>query len=108
MILEYNSIETIIFDEVDTGVSGKVATAIGDKMLNLSAYKQVICITHLPQVAALATHHFCIEKKDDEHDTVSSIHLLDDNERIEEIAKMLSGETISREAIENAKILLNA
>ena len=108
MILQYNSIETIIFDEVDTGVSGKVASAIGDKMLQLSDIKQVICITHLPQVAAYANYHYCILKTDDHDHTVSSIHLLDNQARIEEIAKMLSGETISKEAIENAKILLNA
>lgn len=105
--LAYSSIGTIIFDEVDTGVSGKVASSIGEKMHNLAKTKQVICITHLPQVACLADHHYNIEKQSSDESTVTSIHLLDEKERIQEIAKMLSGETISKEAIENAKKLLN-
>lgn len=108
VILEYGLIDTIIFDEVDTGVSGKVATSIGEKMMALARKnKQVICITHLPQVASLATHHFCIEKQIGEHETLTSIRLLKSNERIYEIAKMLSGEHITNEAINNAKQLLN-
>lgn len=105
--LQYNDIETIIFDEVDTGVSGKVASRIGEKMKSLSSSKQVICITHLPQVACAADNHYCIEKTSTLDETVSSIRLLNTEERIEEIAKMLSGEILTKEAIENAKILLN-
>ncbi|MEG0275493.1 MAG: DNA repair protein RecN [Coprobacillus sp.] len=107
IILEYSSIDTIIFDEVDTGVSGKVATSIGEKMSALAKKKQVICITHLPQVASLATHHFCIEKEINDHETLTSVRLLNNEQRIQEIAKMLSGERITQEAIENAKQLLN-
>lgn len=107
VILSYNQIETIIFDEVDTGVSGKVATSIGDKMRQLSLKKQVICITHLPQVACLAQHHYCIEKNEKNNETITSVHLLKQNDRVLEIAKMLSGETITSEALENAKKLLN-
>lgn len=107
IILKYNDIDTIIFDEIDTGVSGKVATSIGEKMKQIADYKQVICITHLPQVAALAHHHYCIEKKSHHDDTVTSIRLLNDQEKINEIAKMLSGEKTTQEAIENAKKLLN-
>lgn len=107
IILAYSSIETIIFDEVDTGVSGKVASSIGDKMLQLAQNKQVICITHLPQVACLAEHHYCIEKMITDHETTTAVHLLSKNSRIEEIAKMLSGEKLTPEAIENAKKLLN-
>jgi DNA repair protein RecN (Recombination protein N) len=107
IILRKSKIDTIIFDEVDTGVSGKVAASIGEKMKELGEYKQVICITHLPQVATRATYHYSIEKKTDEKDTVSSIHLLDRSGRIEELAKMLSGDKISDEARKNAEILLN-
>ena len=107
-ILEYNSIDTIIFDEIDTGVSGKVATKIGEKMKKTASKKQVICITHLPQVAALADYHYCIEKKSTDDETITSIHLLDSNQKIIEIAKMLSGETMTQEAIANAKKLLDA
>lgn len=107
IILSYSSIDTVIFDEVDTGVSGKVASSIGEKMLRLAQDKQVICITHLPQVACLAQYHYCIEKKVDDDDTVTSIRLLSLEERVVEIAKMLSNENITQEAIENAKSLLN-
>lgn len=107
IILSHSSIETVIFDEVDTGVSGKVASGIGEKMQKLALKKQVLCITHLPQVASLAHHHFAIEKDVAEKETVSSMRLLNDEERIVEIAKMLSSEKITNEAIENAKKLLN-
>lgn len=107
IILKNSSINTIIFDEVDTGVSGKVASGIGEKMRKLSQNKQVICITHLPQVAACATYHFSIEKKINEQNTVSSIKLLDKNGRIEELAKMLSGDSITEEARKNAEKLLD-
>lgn len=107
IILQYNTIETIVFDEVDTGVSGKVASRIGEKMRHLSLKKQVLCITHLPQVACLGHYHYSIEKKSQTDDTVTSIRLLTNEERIMEIAKMLSGDRITNEAIENAKQLLN-
>lgn len=107
VILRYNIIDTIVFDEVDTGVSGKVASSIGEKMRQLSKKKQVICITHLPQVACLAKYHYCIEKDDQNTETLTSVHCLEEHERVMEIAKMLSGEVITPEAIENAKQLLN-
>jgi len=107
VILSYENIDTIIFDEVDTGVSGKIASRIGEKMLDLSNHKQVICITHLPQVACLANHHFVIQKKDQVDQTIASIELLNNENRVIEIAKMLSGEKITPEAINNAKQLLN-
>lgn len=108
IITQSNHIDTIIFDEVDTGVSGKVASRIGEKMLELSKNKQVICITHLPQVAACATSHFAIEKETKNSETNTSIRLLDRKNRIEELAKMLSGDTISDEARKNAEKLLKA
>lgn len=107
IILTYNQIETIIFDEVDTGVSGKVASSIGEKMRNLASQKQVICITHLPQVAGVAKHHYCIEKEEKDDETITSIYKLNTDQRIHEIAKMLSGEKITDAALANAKKLLN-
>mgnify|MGYP003255168823 FL=1 len=77
-------------------------------MKKTASKKQVICITHLPQVAALADYHYCIEKKSTDDETITSIHLLDSNQKIIEIAKMLSGETMTQEAIANAKKLLDA
>lgn len=107
VILQYENVDTIIFDEVDSGVSGKIATSIGEKMHNLAKQKQVICITHLPQVASLADNHYSIEKTMGESESISSIKRLNKEERIYEIAKMLSGEHVTHEAIENAKKLLN-
>ena len=107
IILRDSPIDTVIFDEVDSGVSGKSAFAIGDKLHRFSLDKQVICITHLPQVASQATYHYSIEKESDDENTYSSITLLDKEERIEELAKMLSGDKISDEARANAQRLLD-
>ncbi len=107
IILKDSDIDTILFDEVDTGVSGKVASGIGEKMRKLSESKQVICITHLPQVAACSTYQYAIVKETNDVSTVSSIHLLDKKGRIEELAKMLSGDHISEEARKNAEKLLD-
>lgn len=100
-------INTIVFDEIDTGVSGKVADAIGIKMHEIAKDNQVICITHLPQVAIHADHHYAIKKNSDEDSTYSNLVVLNEQERINEIAKMLSGDVITTEAIENAKRLLH-
>ena len=99
-------INTLVFDEIDTGVSGKVADAIGQKMHSIALNNQVLCITHLPQVAIHADHHYAIKKQTQDEETYSSLAVLDEDERIEEIAKMLSGDVITPEAIENAKRLL--
>lgn len=97
-----------IFDEIDTGVSGKVARAVGMKMLELSKLMQVICVTHLPQVASLGTHHYYVQKQFFNQNTKTVVTLLDENQRIIEIAKMLSGEEKpSESAILNAKTLLS-
>lgn len=100
-------INTIVFDEIDTGVSGKVADAIGMKMHRIAKDNQVICITHLPQVAIHADYHYAIKKSSDEDSTYSNLVVLNEEERVEEIAKMLSGDVITAEAIENAKRLLH-
>ncbi len=101
-----SSLDTIIFDEVDTGVSGKVASAIGAKMNLLSNHLQVICVTHLPQVAAYATHHYYVSKKISHEKTLTQVELLDEQQSVYEIAKMLSDDSVSQEAIDNARKLL--
>ena len=106
ILLENTSIKTIIFDEVDTGVSGKVAFAIGQKMYKISKNKQVLCITHLPQVACFASHHLYVSKYIENNDIKTNVQLLNQNERIEEIAKMLSGDIISEEALKQSNTLL--
>lgn len=98
---------TIIFDEIDTGVSGRVAEMMAQIMRQMGrADRQVISITHLPQIAALGTTHYKVEKTDTDDTTISSMRMLGRDERITEIAQMLSGSNISDAAIENAKSLL--
>ena len=98
---------TIIFDEIDTGVSGRVAEMMAQIMRQMGrADRQVISITHLPQIAALGTTHYKVEKTDTDDTTISRMRMLGHDERIKEIAQMLSGSNISDAAIENAKSLL--
>ena len=98
---------TIIFDEIDTGVSGRVAEMMAQIMRQMGrADRQVISITHLPQIAALGTTHYKVEKTDTDDTTISRMRMLGHDERITEIAQMLSGSNISDAAIENAKSLL--
>mgnify|MGYP000481256860 FL=1 len=105
--MNQNQMNTLVFDEIDTGVSGKVADAIGLKMHSISLNNQVLCITHLPQVAIHADHHYAIKKLSHDEETYSTLAVLSEDERIEEIAKMLSGDVITAEAIDNAKRLLH-
>ncbi len=97
---------SIVFDEVDTGVSGRVAQAIAQKIHKIGSNGQVLAISHLPQVIAIADYQFFIEKISDEHSTVSKVRLLDMDERVEEIAKMLAGENVTDAALTQARELL--
>lgn len=106
LIADVKTLPTIIFDEIDTGVSGDIADRMGEVMKSMSEHLQVITITHLPQVAGKGNAHFKVYKQDDEQDTKTHIVLLEHEERINEIARMLSGSTITKEAINNAKILI--
>lgn len=97
---------SIVFDEVDTGVSGRVAQAIAQKIYKIGSHGQVLAISHLPQVIAIADYQFFIEKRSDENTTVSTVRLLSEEERVEEIAKMLAGSDITEMAREQARELL--
>ena len=98
---------TIIFDEIDTGVSGKMAEKMAEMMKDMGSHgRQVVSITHLPQIAALGTHHYKVEKKETPQGTTSSMKALTADERVLEIAQMLSGSDVSDAAIQNAKELL--
>ncbi len=107
IIAKNMKLPTIIFDEVDTGVSGDVANRMGDLMKDISGNIQVITITHLPQVAAKGDNHFKVYKQDTADSTHTSVRRLESDERVMEIAAMLSGDKVSEAAIDNAKILLN-
>ena len=97
---------SIVFDEVDTGVSGRVAQAIAQKIHKIGQHGQVLAISHLPQVIAIADYQFFIEKISDEHSTVSTVRLLTIEERVEEVAKMLAGENVTEAALTQARELL--
>lgn len=100
-------ITSIIFDEVDTGVSGRVAQAIANKIHVVAAHSQVLCISHLPQVAAMADHHFYIEKEVTDNRTLTHINAIDTDKRTMEIARMLAGSDITELSIAHAKELLD-
>lgn len=106
LIAQKKNMPTIVFDEIDTGVSGNMAERMGRVMGAICSHAQVLCITHLPQIAALADHHYRVYKEEDENGTTSHLVPLDDEQRINEIANMLSGTEITPEALANAKKLL--
>ena len=106
LISKSKALPTIIFDEIDAGVSGEIAERMGIILKDISADMQVINITHLPQIAAKGDHHFLVYKQDSESETTTRLKLLTKAERVEELAKMLSGETITSAAILNAEELL--
>ncbi len=101
------SVQTIIFDEIDTGVSGEIADQMGNMMLAMAKDMQVITITHLPQIAVKAQTQYKVFKTETDDTTTSNIQQLSQNERIEEIAKMLSGKIVTEAALNNARMLLN-
>ncbi|WP_028358287.1 DNA repair protein RecN [Brackiella oedipodis] len=99
-------VPTLIFDEVDTGIGGAVAEIVGRLLRQLGRRHQVLCVTHLPQVAACADHHFMVHKQDDKGITRSDISALDETQRIEEVARMLGGLRISDKTRQHAKEML--
>lgn len=103
---QHQGVTSIIFDEVDTGVSGRVAQAIGEKIYQISIYSQVLSITHLPQVAALCDHHYLISKSTDGERTKTAVQPLNEEERIKEIARMISGVQITEATLDHAKEML--
>ena len=99
-------VSTLVFDEIDTGISGRIAAAVGRKMQALSASHQTITITHLPQIASLADRHFSVRKRQVEKRTITQVVALDEQARTEEIAYLLAGETISDTARRHAQEML--
>ena len=107
ILAQYSKLPTIIFDEIDTGVSGEIANKMADIMNAMSSTMQVFAITHLPQIAAKGNQHYKVFKTTVGENTVSELKLLTDDERVNEIAEMLSGKDISDSALIHAKALLN-
>lgn len=103
VIADRDKIPTLIFDEIDTGVSGKAAQKIGVKLREISCNRQVLCVTHLSQIAVMADTHYMIEKHDEQDRTVTQVHLLDFDSRVQEIARIMGGENPSKLMLENAR-----
>lgn len=97
---------TLVFDEVDAGISGRAAESVGRKLKHLAQSSQVLCVTHLPQIASFADHHYAVEKVEEQGRTVSRISVLDAEARTTEVARMLSGEQLTKEALRNAQQLI--
>lgn len=106
IISDVDKIKAMIFDEIDTGISGRAAQVVGEKLTLISENKQVICITHLPQIAAFARDHYYIEKHIENNRTFTDVCHLDEEGRIEEIARLISGKVISEKTIDNAREML--
>lgn len=106
MLNDQDTIPVMIFDEVDTGIGGRVAEKVGNKLQKVSRSKQVFCITHLPQIAGMASSHFRVEKEIKGKRTRSSIRQLNYEERVEELARMSSGETITDASLQHAREML--
>lgn len=107
VLAQKDRVGTAVFDEIDTGVSGKAAQKIGQKLQEVSHNRQVICVTHLAQVAVYADHHLLIEKSEEDGRTYTRIKPLDRQGRVEEIARMISGENLTETAIQNAREMLS-
>lgn len=105
VLADTDGVSTLIFDEIDTGISGRTAEKVGEKLQKIAKNHQVILITHLPQIAAKADHHFLIEKTVEEGTTHTRIHPLAEKESIEELARLLGGDEISEASLENAREL---
>lgn len=108
MMARYTNMPSMIFDEIDTGVSGSVADKMGSMICSMGDYMQVFAITHLPQVAAKGNAHYIVTKEFDCDRAISSIHKITGEDRVMEVARILSGSRVTPEAIANAKSLLES
>lgn len=107
ILAESESVETVVFDEVDAGIGGGVAEVVGKKLAVLAKFHQIICITHLPQIAKFGAYHFSVSKNVSQGRTTTHIQELKGEERLEEIARMLGGEKITRKTLDHAREMLN-
>ncbi|MGL5327932.1 MAG: DNA repair protein RecN, partial [Peptostreptococcaceae bacterium] len=106
ILADIDQIDTLVFDEIDTGISGIAAQIVGEKLSQIAKKKQIICITHLPQIAANADTHYCIEKNTANDRTFTSISKLDHNQKRDEIARLIAGSNITEKTIEHASEII--
>ena len=103
VFVDKDKIPTLIFDEIDTGISGAIGKRVGEKMYQVSVKHQVLCITHLPQIAALSDNHYFVSKKVENGKTFTQIRMLNEEDKVCEIAKMIGGDNLSDVAIDNSR-----
>jgi DNA repair protein RecN (Recombination protein N) len=99
---------TLVFDEIDIGIGGRAAEAVGQKLKSLSRGQQVLCVTHLPQIAAFADQHLAVEKREDHGRTKTQIRVLDDRARTHEVARMVSGAKVTETSLQHAAQMIAA
>ena len=103
VLADQDEIPTLIFDEIDTGISGRTAQKVSEKLAKIGQYRQVICITHLPQIAAMADHHFGIRKASDKSSTITRVDKLSEEDSIQELARLLGGAELTEAVQQNAR-----
>ncbi|MDD3125881.1 MAG: DNA repair protein RecN, partial [Candidatus Kapabacteria bacterium] len=108
IVAEHRAMPMLVFDEIDSGISGKVARKTGLVMKDLAAHHQILAITHLPQIAALGDNNLFVSKRDDDERTTTTVAKLDTEAKIKSIAQMISGEDISDAALESARTLIDS
>ena len=101
------SVETLVFDEIDSGIGGATAAVVGDKLRSLANYHQVLCITHLPQIASCCERHFLVEKRVSKGRTRTSVTSLDSERRVKEIARLLGSKIITEKTLAHAREMLS-
>ena len=106
-VFRTDNYKTLVFDEIDVGISGDIALKVAEKILTLSKTNQVFCITHLPQTASIAKQHYHLTKQEHEGRTISTLSQLNDEERLSQIASMMSGKGMSNTALAAAKELID-
>jgi DNA repair protein RecN (Recombination protein N) len=106
IIADFDEIPTMIFDEIDSGISGVAASVVGKKLCQIAKNHQIICITHLPQIAAYGVHSYRIEKESSDSMTFTTVTKLDEDEKVMEIARLLGGINITEKTIESARELV--
>lgn len=108
VLAEHDDIPTMIFDEIDTGISGYAAQKVGKKLSEIAEKRQVLCVTHLAQIAALSDHHLLIEKQTDETRTFTTIRALGYEEKVRELARIISGDAANEASLRNAEELIRS
>jgi DNA repair protein RecN (Recombination protein N) len=108
VLSQMDSVQVLIFDEIDVGISGRIAEVVGRRLQQLAGHCQTVSITHLPQIAKMADRHFSVRKETDGARTETFVARLEDDDRVEELAKLLGGEEISSLTLEHAKEMLAA